>query len=606
MGTTLADPISGSPVVPAPGAPDEGREARLASLLHAWWRDERPNWTEESWWEATLHEPVRRLLWLVPGPHLVNALAELAPGSPCPVDHRDDQVPGWPSPGRAPGWPCSCQVVTAAAWDACASWLSTRSAAALVTAAGPDPVSFDIAGDRQQIHDPAREELAHALRSTIPAMGNRIGHARALGQHPQLVALIASAAISSWAGRLVLDHVADLEPQDADAVIVEVCTRVHHRLATGRRPYHSAEVSRVARAARLRICPESDQQARIRAFAARRVTVHPRGNGMATLVADIADVEAHRIHRRLTALAAGLQADAAADGAAEPRTRDQLRADVMTDLLLGAHEAGRGVACGACPGAPSGTGPEDAHGAGAGAPSGTGPGVAQASVPHHGSETDAAPTHGRDAEPNEGPRPDIQVVVSLETLLGLVDDPAEVPGLGLVPPDVARELAGDGRWRAWVTDAAGSVTATGSRGYVPSTALARLIRAREPRCRFPGCHQPATRCDLDHAVPWPHGPTTPANLGPLCRRHHNLKTHTPWALDPAPPPNPAHRSAPFPLDPTHPRARARPLDPALAGPGSSDPVGTPPGWRWRTPAGLTIIDGPEPPLPTGRGAPQAP
>jgi hypothetical protein len=283
---------------------------------------------------------------------------------------------------------------------------------------------------------------------------------------------------------------------------------------------------------------------------------------MATLVADIADIDAHRIHRRLTALAAGLESDAAADGSCEPRTRDQLRADVMTDLLLGAHGSG--------PGIPSGAGP--------GVPSGAGPGVAPEAEPHDhdGSEADAAPTHGRSAAPNEAPRPEIQVVVSLETLLGMVDDPAEVAGLGPVLPEVARELACDGRWRAWVTDAAGAVTATGSRGYVPSAALAQLIRAREPRCRFPGCHQPATRCDLDHAVPWPHGPTAPANLGPLCRRHHNLKTHTPWTLDPEPAP-----------------------DPSPARGGCQAPGGAP-GWRWRTPAGLVITDGPEPPLATGR------
>jgi hypothetical protein len=570
---------------------DDRREARLAGLLHAWWRDERPAWTEESWWEATLHEPVRRLLWLAPGPHLVDALTDLPPGSPCPVDHSCDRMlPDWPTPGHAPGWPCACQVVTAAAWDACSSWLATRSAAALVSAAGPEPVSFVIAGDRQQIHDPAREELAHALRSTIPAMGNRIGHARALMEHPQLVALVESAAISAWAGRLVLDHLADLDAQDAEKVIVEVCARVQHRLSTGRRPYHSAEVNRVARAARLRIRPESAQQARIRAFASRRVTVHPTGNGMATLVADLADIDAHRIHRRLTALAAGLQADADADGSCDPRTRDQLRADVMTDLLLGAHGAGPGVPSGAGPGIPSGAGPGIPSGAGPGIPSGAGPGVPSGTGPAVGPGVephdparpgaDAAPTHGRNASPNEAPRPEIHVVVSLETLLGMVADPAEVAGLGPVPAEVARELACEGRWRAWVTDAAGAVTATGSQGYVPSAALARLIRAREPRCRFPGCHQPATRCDLDHAVPWPHGPTAPANLGPLCRRHHNLKTHTPWTLDPDPPP-----------------------DPAPAGADCRAPGG-PAGWRWRTPAGLVITDGPEPPLATGRLLPE--
>ena len=127
-------------------------------------------------------------------------------------------------------------------------------------------------------------------------------------------------------------------------VIEDVASRIHHRLATGRRPYHSAEVNRLARAARLRVCPETAQESRVRAFATRRVVVHPAGNGMATLIADLADVDAHRIHRRLTAIAAGLQADATADGTAEPRTRDQLRADILTDLLIGSGHPGAGTA----------------------------------------------------------------------------------------------------------------------------------------------------------------------------------------------------------------------------------------------------------------------
>ena len=103
--------------------------------------------------------------------------------------------------------------------------------------------------------------------------------------------------------------------------------------------YHSAEVNRVARAARLRVCPESAQQARIRAFAPAASLSTPTGNGMATLIADLADIDAHRIHRRLTALAAGLETDAAADGSPDPRTRDQLRADILTDLVLGGTAA---------------------------------------------------------------------------------------------------------------------------------------------------------------------------------------------------------------------------------------------------------------------------
>ncbi|MDO5699179.1 MAG: hypothetical protein Q4G51_14525 [Dermatophilus congolensis] len=39
---------------------------------------------------------------------------------------------------------------------------------------------------------------------------------------------------------------------------------------------------------------------------------------------------------------------------------------------------------------------------------------------------------------------------------------------------------------------------------------------------------PAERCDLDHGVNWPHGPTTPANLTAKHRRDHEFKTRPIW------------------------------------------------------------------------------
>jgi len=64
--------------------------------------------------------------------------------------------------------------------------------------------------------------------------------------------------------------------------------------------------------------------------------------------------------------------------------------------------------------------------------------------------------------------------------------------VGPIPADEARELAADGSWRAWITDAAtGQVIDAGRRSYTPSAALARLIRAREPYCRMPGVRREA-------------------------------------------------------------------------------------------------------------------
>ncbi len=67
-------------------------------------------------------------------------------------------------------------------------------------------------------------------------------------------------------------------------------------------------------------------------------------------------------------------------------------------------------------------------------------------------------------------------------------------------------------------------------GYRPGSGLSALVRARDGRCRFPGCSVAARFCDLDHVRPWPAGPTAAANLICLCRRHHRVKQAPGWRL----------------------------------------------------------------------------
>ncbi len=530
------------------GAGLEGPEAGLAGLMRECWLAGRPLWTERDWWELPLREDVRALLWLPPGAGLAAALEGLPHGPVCPDSHVGEAMPGDPAPGHATGWPCACMVVVAAAWEACAAWTAAGAAGALVDAAGPEEVTFDFGPRHRKVVDPAREELGHALRLSPASMGNRIAAARGLLAHPNLVALVAAGAVSAWAARLVVLELADLTGEQAGAVVAQVCAKVTRRLDAGRRAWTSAEVGRAARIARLRICPDSDRAARQRAFEHRRVLVYPSGQGMATLIADLDETDAHRIHRRLSAIAQGL-----ADPA-DPRTRDQVRADVLVDLLLTNPAQAPGQpgqpGCAEDPGTTGAAGADAAGGA----------------VGAAGPAKPAKPAKPAGSAGAAGSRAEIQVIVTLDTLLGLSQNPAVVPGLGPVNADIARVLAADGRWQAWVVDAAGALTATGSQGYVPSDPLARFVRAREPHCRMPGCRQPAWRSDLDHTIPWPIGPTTPANLGPLCRRHHVLKTHAGWQLEPV------HE----PSDHT-----------------DHTPAG--PAWRWRTPAGFTIHDNAEPP-----------
>lgn len=60
--------------------------------------------------------------------------------------------------------------------------------------------------------------------------------------------------------------------------------------------------------------------------------------------------------------------------------------------------------------------------------------------------------------------------------------------------------------------------------YRPSAELAEFVRNRDLYCRFPGCDVPADRCDIDHTVPYPLGPTHASNLKCECRKHHLMKT----------------------------------------------------------------------------------
>ncbi|MGY1620783.1 DUF222 domain-containing protein [Geodermatophilus sp. SYSU D00965] len=72
-------------------------------------------------------------------------------------------------------------------------------------------------------------------------------------------------------------------------------------------------------------------------------------------------------------------------------------------------------------------------------------------------------------------------------------------------------------------------------GYRPSAALDRFVRARDRRCRFPGCRRPVVTGELDHRVRYPDGPTAVVNLAGLCVGDHRGKHQAPgWTHDLAP------------------------------------------------------------------------
>ena len=126
----------------------------------------------------------------------------------------------------------------------------------------------------------------------------------------------------------------------------------------------------------------------------------------------------------------------------------------------------------------------------------------------------------------------VNVTIDLPTLLGLAQNPGQLSGYGAIPASVARELASDATWKRFITDPqTGNLLDYGREKYEPPQALVDFLLARDRTCRFPGCRQPATRSDIDHAHSWDSGgETNIENLGLLCRRHHRLKTHGRWGL----------------------------------------------------------------------------
>jgi hypothetical protein len=113
----------------------------------------------------------------------------------------------------------------------------------------------------------------------------------------------------------------------------------------------------------------------------------------------------------------------------------------------------------------------------------------------------------------------------------------EVPGVGEVPGEVVRQIAGAFGTRALLALCdwqSGTLASETCEAYRPPPWLERLVKSRDGTCRFFGCTVAASRCDVDHVVSHPRGPTDVANLMCLCRHHHRLKQQDRWRVSMTP------------------------------------------------------------------------
>jgi len=149
-------------------------------------------------------------------------------------------------------------------------------------------------------------------------------------------------------------------------------------------------------------------------------------------------------------------------------------------------------------------------------------------------------------------------------------------GTGLLPSGdtlsatAVRRLACDAEIIPGVLGAEGQILDLGRATRLVTTALWLALVLRDQHCAFPGCKRLPIGCEAHHIVHWADGgPTSLDNLVLLCRKHHALTHHTPWAvhLDPVTrkpvwtPPPPVDDRANFTYHPA--TAPPRPKPPPL-------------------------------------------
>ena len=175
--------------------------------------------------------------------------------------------------------------------------------------------------------------------------------------------------------------------------------------------------------------------------------------------------------------------DRLSTAASDHRTFDQLRTDLLADILLTAAPTGHEL---------------------------------------HASGTGMA---------LENVQATVQVTIPSTMIIDPDHGASWIDGGDLVSPDTARGLAAraTGWDRLFVRPDTGAVLA--SDRYRPDTRQRRALLGRDMTCRFPGCTSLARQADLDHTHDWAHGGQTEIdNLACLCRGHHTMKHHSGWRL----------------------------------------------------------------------------
>lgn len=116
--------------------------------------------------------------------------------------------------------------------------------------------------------------------------------------------------------------------------------------------------------------------------------------------------------------------------------------------------------------------------------------------------------------------PLLNILVGVETFSGMVCELFD--GVVLTPGQVAERLA-EVDVRTIEFDGPDRVARMSHRSRFFRGALRDAITIRDRECQHDVCDVVADRCDVDHVVPFPEGPTSEANGEALCDHHNGAK-----------------------------------------------------------------------------------
>lgn len=398
------------------------------------------------------------------------------------------------------------------------------------------------ASQRDVLERSIRLELACAMRITEYAAGRLIVQAEALvTRYPAVLDALSGGRITEKHAEIYVDLVDAASPDVRDDVLAPALILAEAQpVGTFRRALRDL----IARVESTTL--EERFQA---AITQRRVWVEKGADGMSQLGLYHPDVEVTSIQGRITAMAKVI---AAVEG--ETRTLDQIRADIVADLLIdGTTEHLPAVASGiraevvvTVP-ALSLLDPDDVDADSAAAAGVTGPSTAAVATGVGEGQTAAAVAGSPPSPPSLSPPSpaflfppssvspfDAVSELSVQASRpGAATDPPVVEGVGPIPLSVARQLCGgDSKWMRVLTHPeTGMVLSVGRDRYQPPAALRRLVKWRADRCMAPGCNMPASRCEVDHQIRWVDGGETCLdNHAPFCKGHHIVKDNTDWVV----------------------------------------------------------------------------